>query len=504
VEDDGTTTVDATDGITVTAVDGGSAIDVDHTTSQKVTDLLEGEYVQLDRDLDGPGSTGQIYVYQGTDQTGVTDGIDFADSFENNPGDWALVKDGNIVSVVDLVTSSAGTGATGVAGAISTNDVRGGAYVIIQDVPLNVTNGNVTLSADETAVITTVVESELHADASAPKKKSSNKGSLGGSSSDPSSLAVNGIIATNVVLSEAKAELLDSDVIDATDVDVTADNEATVNAQTVNVSTATASKAKTKKGSGGNGSSADAIGITLAFNSVGWNSQNILFNTVDTLIGDPAIADAFGANLGAGATATIKNTTIDAPGEVRAEADASGRIEALVTNKSTSETKDKGLALGIVLSMNKVSSAANSSISYDVADGDIEITADNGVAVISKDVAEIKSDIEIESEVEIVSPSGSSSSEKSASAVAGLVSLNAVEGGAASTVTNADVIADAGDIVVSAEESASILADIESEVTAIAVSFGKNKSLAVNGVIATNNVQRSADALVTDGDFNTV
>ena len=41
-------------------------------------------------------------------------------------------------------------------------------------------------------------------------------------------------------------------------------------------------------------SAGEGAGVTLAFNSIGWKSQNILFNLIDTILGDPLIANAFG------------------------------------------------------------------------------------------------------------------------------------------------------------------------------------------------------------------
>ena len=52
--------------------------------------------------------------------------------------------------------------------------------------------------------------------------------------------------------------------------------------------------------------------MTLAFNTVGWAPQNILFNTLDTLLGDPTVADAFGNEEGAGARAYLRDSTVEA------------------------------------------------------------------------------------------------------------------------------------------------------------------------------------------------
>ena len=61
--------------------------------------------------------------------------------------------------------------------------------------------------------------------------------------------------------------------------------------------------------------------ISLAFNSLGWNSQNILFNLVDTILGDPLIAAALDGEDPSLVSATITNSTIDAGGDVNVIAD---------------------------------------------------------------------------------------------------------------------------------------------------------------------------------------
>ena len=137
------------------------------------------------------------------------------------------------------------------------------------------------------------------------------------------STSVTGIAATNVVQSEARASITDSDVTTTTggDVTVSASNTATIDATAVNAST-----------SGGT-----AVGVTLAFNSIGWEAQNILFNAIDTIIGDPAIADAFGADTGAGATAYLLDTEVDAAGAVNVLATAGASLTASIDNRSDSD-----------------------------------------------------------------------------------------------------------------------------------------------------------------------
>ena len=48
-----------------------------------------------------------------------------------------------------------------------------------------------------------------------------------------------------------------------------------------------------------------ALAATLAFNSIGFESQNVLFNAIDTLLGDSVL----GTELGGGAIASIEDVS---------------------------------------------------------------------------------------------------------------------------------------------------------------------------------------------------
>ena len=125
------------------------------------------------------------------------------------------------------------------------------------------------------------------------------------------SLAASGLIATNTVMGGADAHVTGSTLTIGGDVTVQAVNNAALEAHLVNATS----------------SGAEAIGVTLAFNTLGWEPQNILFNTIDALIGDPAIADAFGADQASGATAYLEDTTVDATGLLTVSADSAAQLE---------------------------------------------------------------------------------------------------------------------------------------------------------------------------------
>ena len=92
-------------------------------------------------------------------------------------------------------------------------------------------------------------------------------------------MAINATIATNTILSSANAYLQDSTVTTSTtgDVIVTAMNTSTLEATSLQATT----------------TGDTAYGVLLAFNTVGWQQSNILFNTLDALLGDPLISEAF-------------------------------------------------------------------------------------------------------------------------------------------------------------------------------------------------------------------
>ena len=81
-------------------------------------------------------------------------------------------------------------------------------------------------------------------------------------------LAVNGVIVTNT---GAKANAyLDNETVTETD-------DVTVEAKKTSLIDATVHRAKT--------SGAQAAGVTLAFNTVGWAPGNVLFHSLNALVG---------------------------------------------------------------------------------------------------------------------------------------------------------------------------------------------------------------------------
>ena len=70
-----------------------------------------------------------------------------------------------------------------------------------------------------------------------------------------------------------------------------------------------------------------AVGILLAFNTVGWGRSNLLFAALDALMGDPLISSAFGGALHpAESLASVTNSPITSAGGVSVTATNTAQI----------------------------------------------------------------------------------------------------------------------------------------------------------------------------------
>ena len=117
------------------------------------------------------------------------------------------------------------------------------------------------------------------------------------------SLAVNAVVATNLVLSASSASIDLSDITTSTagpdglgDIVVAAQNLSQIDATTRSTAI----------------SGANSASFLLAFNTVGYRAQNLLFNTLDALLG----VDTFGSEVPAVTTAQVSNSGLHAAGAV--------------------------------------------------------------------------------------------------------------------------------------------------------------------------------------------
>ncbi|MFM8342830.1 MAG: hypothetical protein ACKN9F_11515, partial [Methylomonas sp.] len=226
------------------------------------------------------------------------------------------------------VETPAATRPMAVGGVVVRNDVRGSAHASI--IQALVEASAVTVAATDNAIIKAKVDSTAEA-----------------SGGEGSGLAVGGVIATNLVLSNAQAWIAES-TVETTDGDVVVEG--------LNSAHIVASNKSAMSSDG------TSIGATLAFNTVGWEAQNVLFSTIDALVGSN-----IGKEQPAQMRAFIENSDIKAAGSVSVNAKSEAYINAFLSNETSSEVaaaegnpdatdtaaqsaaKPKGLALGFVL-----------------------------------------------------------------------------------------------------------------------------------------------------------
>ena len=188
--------------------------------------------------------------------------------------------------------------------------------------------------------------------------------SSGGSSitGQGTSLALSGVITTNLVLSKANASVVDSFVTASGDVTVSATNASQIDATTESTSS----------------SGANALGIQLAFNSIGWKATNLLYNALDALIGDPTIQGAFGGQQPAETIAFVSGSRVHAGGDINVSALSQEEIFALVGNSATSAPAAifgaGGMSVSAVLASSMVASVVRAYVDGSTLGADYLVT----------------------------------------------------------------------------------------------------------------------------------
>lgn len=380
---------------------------------------------------------------------------------------------------------------------IALNNVSGGALARIEGATIIATSGDVIVTASEAATLTSSVDVEATIESVSAGFSDVSFGDDGGDA-----VSTSGLISANTVRSGARAEIIDSTV---TTSDSSGFGNVTVEAHNTSTLSSTADNAVSSTG--------DAVAITLAFNSVGWQAQDVLTQTVDALLGMTATGEALGGLTASGATATLLDTIIDATGGVFVQATLLGSITSTVTNGGG----DKG---GVV-AMNKVSSAALASVDYtSVPDPEVaNLIADGGLSIDASDDASITAEMELTAAVEAGDDDGE---ETKLVGIAGAVSFNDVRSGATAFLDHAVVETDAaGNVTLTATESATIEAEMVNEAQTAEPEDGSwpqppeppssqnsTSALLVSGQLTTNVVQSGASATIrnsvittgTDGD----
>ncbi|MFO1001307.1 MAG: hypothetical protein U0936_13260, partial [Planctomycetaceae bacterium] len=267
-------------------------------SSDGTQNLAFGNVVKVAKDHEAGGEPGYYYKYMGTNGAVNLTEADYTDK-----GYWQLQVPFSVPAALDIGDNEG----LGVGVLVVRNDVRSDVDSKLSKATVNA-GGDVTVQAIEDSSVHALIDSEVTANGSS-------------AFGEDTSLAVNAVIATNLVLSTTDALIEDSSVTTTAsgggDVIVNAENTALINARTL---------ASTSAGnSSGTG--------TLAFNTVGWAAQNLLFNTVDTLLGSSAI----GSEQPVKASAIIEDSTINADGDVSVTATSEATVKALLSNESTSK-----------------------------------------------------------------------------------------------------------------------------------------------------------------------
>lgn len=278
---------------------GGMAGDVYEylgTASMEFPDFSEADYTDETLWKKISGNPGDLYTFKDADETGVNlASEDFDDSSR-----WDAVSN---FDPADYLPSLGLTGSTAVAfgGLIVRNDVRSTVVAEVRDVNVNAA-GDVTIQAYQTPKILARDSSVVEAEA----------GSVTG---EGSGIAINAVIATNLVLNSVNASISNGSV--------TTSNSGNFNLESENRAKILADVTSSVSGD-------IAIGVVLAFNTVGWNSQNFLKNSADAL---------FGTSLGSENTAKVfalaTGTSIDASGSITVKASSKADIFAHVENAAT-------------------------------------------------------------------------------------------------------------------------------------------------------------------------
>jgi hypothetical protein len=320
------------------------------TTSLLNPDLKTQDYNDPGLWVKIGGEADTVYQYMGSGST-----IDLGIQDYTDLGYWKEVTATQLFPEGLNVTPS---NSTSIGGLVVRNEINSETESFISKANINVT-GNTSLLATDNSTIWAIADSTAI--------------SSGGSAfGEGKSLAVNGTIATNLILSKANTFITDSNLTVHGDLSVIAKNTSKIDA-TVNALTSTGAK---------------AVGVTLAFNTIGWKSQNVLFATLDALLGT-GIGDSQAAEV----KAFIQDTILAISGAVTMIANSFAELIATVTNETTSIASAlvnaTGKATSGVLASNMINTLAKAFLLFTLSpkivtiNGKLTITAEDTSRIIS-------------------------------------------------------------------------------------------------------------------------
>lgn len=493
----------AVDGTTVVAVPTGytkggtPGTNYRYTGAPGTIDLNAQYYWDVTRWIPVTG----VFMWAGAD---MTEPVDLGTQTYDADHGWAPVFVDAALSFLAKYSAwwggflSGGVDGQGVGLIFVTNDVRGGVTSAIRNITVTAPAG-VTVTALETATIRATDISSVVVEAT-------------------SGWALNVMAATNVVLSSATAEITGSAVA-ATGggIVVGAQNTSTISADVTS---------RTQAANTG-------VGITLAFNSIGWDSQNIFFNALDAVAGD-----VLGDENPAATTARVTGSTLTAGGAVSVTATTAAAITSHVKSsvltvaistlpkppdppppadekkpaeeekKAEEPTKPpepkslKAISVGTVIAMNRVSTLTQALISDAPAvAGAPSVSAGGTLTVAATDSATITSTVSAPA-IAVSVDLGTNPDTKGAVSVTVALSVarNEVRTATDAAITAVPWVRAGGNVVVTAAETAAI--DATSTASAVSVSAstsGKATSFAGGGASAINIIAGHTAAAITGG-----
>ena len=324
------------------------------------------------------GDGGTTYVYGGSNTTTATDlaNTDYTGS------DWTVQpaatggaeNEGAASNDTPPPATPApnASNATAVGGILVLNDDRSATHAYILNA--TITAATASVSAIDNATIEATNDSTVTAASSSLGSKSNN-------------IALNGIIATNLIQNSATAEVNTSSITTTgagpanTDGSPNAPVSLSIDAE--NNANISASNAASTSGTN------KSAGIVLAFNTIGLQSSNFLFNAVDALLGNNVVTAAFGDSPQTNTTADAHDSTLTAEdGSISITALQVAKINATTTNSTTSlgtaVENASAVAIGAILATNQTNSFA---LAY--ADGGSTLSATGDVGIQASDRSEI-------------------------------------------------------------------------------------------------------------------
>ena len=233
---------------------------------------------------------------------------------------------------------------------------------IDRDVRAAVFDGSSLTTTDGDIDISATREAKIEADAKASALSN-------GSSTTAASIAFSGggTFSQNTILGNTEAYIENSSATtnNAGEIKVTAKDVSTIDARAYADSAVNLDEGDAKT-NGSQGTDALSVGVSIAQNTIGWETQFLLGSALDTLLGDSLLGDAKPAQI----SAYIVDSEIVAAGAVSVSAMSMAKINSTVSNSvsSVNSTLYQGSSMGVsaLLSGNKVNTDVKAFVSEEV------------------------------------------------------------------------------------------------------------------------------------------